>query len=491
MTPAHFFSSRWGLVLAGLGMAVGTGNLWRFPRIVAQNGGGAFLIPWLIFLFAWSIPLLVTEFGMGRRARRGPIGAFAGLVGERTAWMGGFVVVTSVMIMFYYSVVTGWTLKYVFAASSGALTEVDTAGYWNEYSASIWQPVMFHIVSIVTAGAIVSRGVVGGIERANRVLIPALFVLLLIAVARALTLPGASRGLAFLFVPDFSALMNYRTWLEALTQSAWSTGAGWGLILGYAIYVRESEDVVTNAVTIGLGNNLASILAAMAILPAAFAILPVDEAREAMAAGNTGLTFIWIPQLFARMPAGGLFLPLFFLALFCAALSSLIAMVELAARALIDSGLSRGAAVRLVVAVVIVAGLPSAVSLQVFENQDWVWGLALMVSGLFIAVAAIGYGVDPFRRELVNTHIGGRRAGRRYAWVLKYFVPVEFAVMFGWWMYQAATVYDPEGWWNPIRVYSVGTCLAQWGIALAVLMMFNARLAAGSQGQISGVALDG
>lgn len=478
MKTSDFFTSRWGIVLAGLGMAVGTGNLWRFPRIAAQNGGGAFLVPWLLFLFAWSIPLLIAEFGLGRGARRGPVGAFAKLTGGRTAWMGGFVAVTSVMIMFYYSVVTGWMLKYFVTALGGGLGAADPAAYWDAYSTSVWQPVLFHVAAVSGAGLVVARGVTGGIERANRILIPLLFVLLLAAVARAVTLPGAGEGLAWLFTPDLGALANHRTWLEALTQSAWSTGAGWGLILCYAVYVREREDVVTSAATIGLGNNAASLLAAMAILPAAFAILPAGEAAEALAASNTGLTFVWIPQVFARMPAGGLFLPLFFLAMFCAALSSLIAMVELGTRVLIDAGADRARAVRLVVGAAVVCGAPSAVSMAVFENQDWVWGLALMVSGLFIAVAAIRYGVDGFRDDFVNTHAGGRRAGRLWGWILKYLVPVEFAAMFGWWMYQAAAVYDPEGWWNPLRVYSVGTCVMQWGVALAVLGAFNRRLAA-------------
>ena len=477
MKTSDFFSSRWGVVVAGIGMAVGAGNLWRFPRIVAENGGGAFLIPWLLFLFMWSIPLLIAECALGRTARRGPIGAFSSLVGRRSAWMGGFVVVVTVMIMFYYSVVTGWALKYVVAALTGELAGADTAAYWETYSTSIWQPVLFHVVAISAAGFVVVRGVAGGIERANRILIPTLFVLLLLAVARAVTLPGASRGLAYLFIPDFALLADYRTWLQALTQSAWSTGAGWGLLLSYAVYVRRGEDVVTSAAAIGIGNNVASLLAGMAVLPAAFAILPAAEALEAMAAGNTGLSFIWIPQVFERMPAGTVFLPIFFLALFCAALSSLIAMVELAARVFMDAGLPRARAVLLVVAAAVVCGLPSAVSLQVFENQDWVWGLGLMISGLFMAVAVVQYGADRFRRELVDVQPGGWRAGPIWAWVLKWLIPVEFAVMFGWWMHQAAMVYDPEGWWNPLRVYSVGTCVVQWGIALAMLKIFNRRLA--------------
>ena len=472
------FSSRWGLILAGLGMAVGTGNMWRFPRIAAQNGGAAFLIPWFIFLFTWSLPLLIAEFGMGRGSRRGVVGAFASLIGRRFAWMGGFVAVTSVMILFYYSVVTGWTLKYVLASAGGQLDGVDAAQYWTAYSASVWQPLGFHVAAVLIGAFIISHGVVA--ERANKVLIPLLLGLLIAAVVRSVTLPGADRGLGFLFNPDLSRLGSYRTWLEALTQSAWSTGAGWGLILTYAIYMRRDEDVVVNATAIGLGNNTASVLAGMAIVPTAFAILSENQALEAMAAGNTGLTFIWMPQLFARMPAGGLFLPLFFLALFCAALSSLIAMIELATRVLMDGGMPRARAVRWVAGATIVGGAPSAVSLTVFENQDWVWGLALMLSGLFVALGATRFGVRRFREELVNTSGNELNLGRGYDWLLTYLVPFEFAVMFAWWIYQAVAVIDPAGWWSPIRTFSLGTCLLQWGLALVLLVAFNRRLATAS-----------
>ena len=480
MAAPDRFSSRWGLILAGLGMAVGTGNLWRFPRIAAENGGAAFLIPWLLFLFLWSLPLLIAEFGLGRGSRRGVIGAFAELAGRRWAWMGGFVGVTSVMILFYYSVVTGWTLKYFTATVLGSLPGSVAEEYWNGYSTSVWQPVAFQIAAVLMAAAVIARGVVKGIERANRVLIPMLFVLLLVAVARSVTLPGAGRGLGFLFNPDLSLLASHRTWLEALTQSAWSTGAGWGLILTYAVYVKRDEDVVLNSAAIGLGNNTASLLAGMAIVPTAFAILSENEALAAMAAGNTGLTFIWIPQLFERVPAGGLFLPLFFLALFCAALSSLIAMFELASRILMDTGMPRRRAIRWVAGAVVAGGAPSAASMAVFDNQDWVWGLALMISGLFIALAVRQIGVERFRRELVDVSDGHLRAGRAWEWLVTWLLPVEFLAMFAWWTYQAVAVFDPAGWWNPLRVSSLGTCLLQWGVALALLLAFNRRIAAAS-----------
>jgi neurotransmitter:Na+ symporter, NSS family len=322
--------------------------------------------------------------------------------------------------------------------------------------------------------------VVRGIERANRVLIPALFFLLIVAAVRSVTLPGAERGLEFLFNPDLTPLGSYRTWLEALTQSAWSTGAGWGLIMTYGVYLRKEDDIVLNSATIGFGDNSASLLAGMAVVPVAFSVLPAVAAMDAMQAGNTGLMFIWIPQLFDRIPGGMLFLPLFFLALFCAALSSLIAMIELATRILMDAGWTRGRAVPVVAGAVIVCGLPSAVSLTVFEKQDWVWGLALMISGLFIATAASRSGLDRFRAQMIEGHPGTLRAGWLYAFTLKYLVPVEFALMFGWWIYQAATVYDPEGWWHPLHTFSVGTCLVQWGLALGLLLAFNRRIAAAS-----------
>ncbi|HJO37224.1 MAG: sodium-dependent transporter [Vicinamibacterales bacterium] len=480
MSSRETFSSRWGLILAGLGMAVGTGNLWRFPRIAAQNGGAAFLIPWFIFLFVWSLPLIIAEFGIGRGARRGVVGAFSSLIGGRFAWMGGFIAVTTVMILFYYSVVTGWALKYFLLSATGGLAGQAPEAYWDAYSTSIWQPIGFHLAAVGIGAAIILRGVVSGIERANRVLIPVLFALLIVAVARSVTLPGAHRGLEFLFNPDLSTLTSYRTWLEALTQSAWSTGAGWGMILTYATYMRKNDDVVLNATTIGFGDNSASLLAGMAVVPTAFAILSTEEAMTVMASSNYGLTFIWIPQLFERVPGGAIFLPLFFLALFSAALSSLIAMIELATRILIDGGMVRRRAVRLVAGAVAVCGIPSAVNVSILENQDWVWGIALMISGLFISIAATQYGQERFRTELVNVPGNDFNLGRLYSWVLKYLVPAEFVAMFAWWMYQAATVYDPDGWWNPTHTFSVGTCLVQWGLAFVLLISFNKRMARAS-----------
>ena len=273
-TRGELFSSRWALILAALGMAIGTGNIWRFPRVAAENGGGAFLIPWLLFLFLWSIPLLMVEFAMGKTARRGVLGAFGKVVGGRYIWMGCFVAFCTSAIMFYYSVVTGWAFKYAAGSITGSLWGSDGKAYWEGFLASDWQPILFHGLAVAGTAWIVSRGVVRGIERANRILIPALLLLLFIMAGRVLTLPGAGSGLEFLFRPDFQKLADYEVWLAALSQSAWSTGAGWGLLLTYAAYMKSREDITVNAFLCGLGNNSASLLAAIVILPTVFALVP-------------------------------------------------------------------------------------------------------------------------------------------------------------------------------------------------------------------------
>jgi len=497
----ELFSSRWALLLTTLGMAVGTGNIWRFPRIISKCGGGAFLIPWLLFLFAWSIPLLVLELGMGRTSRRGCVGAFAHFAGPKMGFLGTFVAFCCTAIMFYYAVVAGWCLKYLLAGARGDLRGVagDAAERVFLDFANSPEPVIYQVLAMGVAGVVVLGGVVRGIERANKVLIPALFVLLLLALVRSLSLPGAGAGLSFLFTVDWALLGDAHTWIEALCQSAWSTGAGWGLMLTYGVYVSRKEQVVSNAVITGLGNNAASVIAAMAIIPAVFALAPMAVSPERLAelggvegfltAGgpaSTGLTFIWIPALFEKMPLGGLFTALFFLTLFFAALSSLIAMVELASRVLIDMGVKRKAAVMVVVGTAIVLGIPSAVNLEIFQNQDWAWGLGLMVSGLFVALAVVRYGPARFRRDALSEREAGLLGRFFDRWIL-FAIPAQFLIMLGWWFSQSVS-WDPDGWWNPMGTFTVGTCLAQWAVALGAFVALNRWLVKRSKGAEGGGA---
>ncbi len=472
------------MLLSVLGIAVGTGNIWRFPRIAAQNSGdagaGAFLLAWFIFLFVWSIPLIIAEYALGRKGRMGVVGTFMKTAGDRFAWMGAFVGLVATAIMFYYSVVAGWCIYYFFSMIVNPLpvTTDSAQAIWDGFQSGGF-PVIFHGMAITLAMLAVWKGV-KSIERVNKVLIPALLVIVLISLGRTVTLDGAGEGIAFLFTPDWSTLMRPRIWLEALTQNAWDTGAGWGLILTYGAYMQSKHGVVKNAFITGIGNNLVSLAAAVTIFGTVFAILGSEMSRpevleimKSSGPASTGLTFIWMPQLFAKMPAGGPLAMLFFLGLSFAAFSSLISMIELATRVFVDSGLVRPRAILFVGAAGFAFGIPSAINLDFLGNQDFVWGVALMISGAFVAFAVIRYGAAKFRHEVIDGLPGDWNVTRGWDVLITVLVPLQAVVLLGWWLYQSATVYAPDSWYNPFDYYSVMTCLAQWGTAIVVLVMLN------------------
>jgi NSS family neurotransmitter:Na+ symporter len=460
------------MLLAMLGMAVGTGNIWRFPRIAATNGGGSFLIAWVVFLIAWSVPLLILEFAIGKGTRRGPIGAFVKTLGPGFAWMGAWVALVATMIMFYYSVVMGWTIRFFVGTLTGAVPGATPSAFWDGFH-STWGAVVTHVVAMSLSLFVVSRGV-KGIETAAKVLIPSLVVLVIVLAVRAVTLPGAEAGLAFLFTPDWAALGNYEIWIQALTQNAWDTGAGWGLVVTYAVYMRTREDTALNAFVVGFGNNSMSLLAGIMVLCTVFSVMP-GAAGEIVGAGNEGLTFIWVPELFSLIPGGRFFQALFFLALVFAAWTSLVSMIELAARALRDQGMSRGRAIAIVGAAGILFGIPSALRIEIFQNQDWVWGVGLMVSGFFFAFAVLRYGVTKWRQTFINHEDSDVHIGAWWDWAIR-LVALEAVVLAGWWLWSARGA-DFAATWTLFSPYNVGSVLIQFGIALAILLFLNRRIA--------------
>lgn len=470
------------MILSVLGIAVGTGNIWRFPRIAAQNGGdegaGAFLIAWISCLFLFSIPLIIAEYGIGRNGRKGVIGSFVKLVGKKFAWMGSFIGFVATAIMFYYSVVAGWCLYYLIESLTTALpADMQQAeAVWYGFQGSAL-PSLFHALMMGLGGFIVVKGI-ASIERINKILIPSLLLVVVISLVRAVMLPGSMQGIEYLFTPDWSTLSQPSIWLEALTQNAWDTGAAWGLILTYAAYMRTKDDITISAFQTGIGNNIVSLLAAATIFSTVFGTLgstmsngEILEIMKTSGPASTGLTFMWMPQLFNEMPGGQIFAILFFLGLTFAAFSSLISMIELASRVFVDMGVTRKKAAIGVCIAGFAFGMPSAISTDILANQDFVWGVGLLVSGAFMSFAIIKYGPDKFRNEVVNNEERKYTLGKWWEVVIKYVVPVEVISLLIWWMYLSATAYTPETWYNPLSLYSVATVLVQWGIAMGPLYL--------------------
>jgi neurotransmitter:Na+ symporter, NSS family len=482
------FSSRFGLILSAIGVAVGTGNIWRFPRIAAQNAGeggsgaGAFLIAWVVFLFMWSIPLIIAEYAIGKKYRGGVVKSFIGGLGKKLTWVGSFVAFVPCAITFFYTVVVGWCIYYFVYVLFNPLPVSYEASLaiWESYQGS-YLPIVTFIAAIGFGALAIWKGI-GSIEKVNKILIPSLLFIVLISVIRAVTLPGAEIGLGYLFRADLSQLGNPKVWLDALTQNAWDTGAGWGLFLTYAAYMKSEHGTVRNAFITGIGNNTVSILSGIMIFGTVFAILRTDmgmsdpeilEVMKTSGPASTGLTFIWMPQLFQRMFGGGILAILFFLGLTFAGFTSLIAQLELPTRVFVDTGLKRKTAILMVCLMTFIFGLPSARNLHFLSNQDFVWGVALMISGALIAFLIIKQGTENIRTE-INSVATDSSVGRWWSMIMKYFIPIAALVLLVWWLAQS---FVPGEWYNPFSEFSFMSCIFQWSIVAILLIIFNKKIA--------------
>lgn len=480
------FKSRIGMLLCALGVAVGTGNIWRFPRIVAQsgdeNGAGAFLIAWIIFLFLWSIPLIIAEYALGKKYRKSVIGSFASAMGSKFSWMGGFVSLVTVLISFFYAVIVGWCIFYFgyFLINPLPQTTEQAIAIWEKLSSSNWA-YLSHFIAVGGGILAIWKGI-SSIEKVNKVLIPTLLIIIFLSVIRSLFLPSSIDGISYIFNFDFSLLAKSETWLNALTQNAWDTGAGWGLFMAYAVYMKKEEKIVKNAALTAMGNNFISLLAAIMIFGTVFSVLSTEmnmnkheilEIIKTSGPASTGLTFIWLPQLFNKMFMGSTLAVFFFLGLMFAGFSSLIAMLELPTRVFIESGISRKKSLSIVFFISLLLGIPSVTNINFLLNQDFVWGIGLIISGAFVAFATMKHGLEKLLEEEIASIQTDLNPGKLWIFTIKYLVPFAAFVLLLWWLGLSVTQFSKEQWFNPFDTYSLMTCLVQWGIALIILIIFN------------------
>ena len=506
------FSGRMGLIFASIGAAIGTGNIWRFPRMVGANGGGTFLIPWLIFLFAWSIPLVIAEYAMGKRSRTGTIGTFRIFAGKKFAWMGLWTAWISTAIGFYYAVVAGWTIKYFQLGVTGALNGegVDTTEVWNAFLKSPDQVIFFQFLVIALTLVAILKGA-KAIEKVNVYLMVSLFALLFLTLFLSLWMDlsdGSLDGAMFMFTVDWNMLSEPEVWINGLSQSAWSCSAGMGMCITYAVYMSKDEDTVLNAFTMGLANNSISIIAGLAVLSAIFAVS--DDPLATVTGGSSAITFIALPTIFAQAPGGNIgplfMMAGFFLALSFAAMTSMISTVELCVRNFVDHGYDRKTSVFITGAAIFIFGIPSAVMWvkldsagvafpEFLEVQDHIWGYGLMFSGLFIAFTIWQYGykkwqadvasglADPgfrgylttgvpaFRNDFINTGDNDLYVNRIWDILMYIAFPLLFIVLMG--SYFADMVANTDDVWNPSNPHGLGIILMFWGVVGGLFIGFN------------------
>lgn len=385
------WTSRIGFILAAAGSAVGLGNVWRFPYVAGENGGGAFLIVYLAIVFTLGISIMTAELVIGRAAQRNPVGACRALGGRAWAGLGYLGILAGFLILSFYTVIAGWTLSYAWKMATGVLATADSADTFTGFVADPAQTIPPAAAFMGLTIAVVLGGVKGGIERANLVLMPLLFAILVALAARAVTLPGAAAGLSFYLSPNFSNF-GIKTLTEALGQAFFSLSIGLGAMITYGSYLDRSQNIPRAAGWVVGLDTLAAILAGFAILPAVFAAGLSPQA-------GPGLAFVILPTVFATMPLGTVFGSLFFVLLAIAALTSSISLLEPLVAYFIDEHGSHRAGITIAVGLAaFLLSVPSSLSLgpwagytlfgkAVLDLLDALTaGIMLPAGGLLIAV---------------------------------------------------------------------------------------------------------
>ncbi|NYH55283.1 MULTISPECIES: sodium-dependent transporter [Nocardiopsis] len=370
------WGTRAGFLMAAIGSAVGLGNIWRFPYIAYENGGGAFLVPYLIALITAGVPLLILEYSIGHRYRSSAPLSYRRIARPAEA-IGWWQVAICFVIAIYYGAIIAWSCAYLVFSVRESWGEDPNAFFFNEYLQMSEAPgaisgyvsgVALPLIGVwAVVLLILALGVRNGIEKANKIFIPLLVVLFLVLVVQALTLDGAAQGLNALFTPDWSAMLNGSVWVAAYGQIFFSLSIGFAIMVTYASYLRRRTDLTGTAITAGFANSSFELLAGIGVFAAlGFMATTAGTGVDEVATSGIGLAFVAFPQIISTLPFGGaLFGVLFFGSLTIAGISSLISIVEVNISAVRDrTGLGR------VPAVLLVGGLTALVSILLFPTPQ-------------------------------------------------------------------------------------------------------------------------
>ena len=434
------FTSSFGVIAAAAGSAIGLGNIWKFPYITGEYGGAAFLFVYLAFILAIGLPVMLSELIIGRKSRKNAFGAFKKLA-PNSVWkyIGSFGVGAAFLILSFYGVVAGWSIKYFILSIKRAFVGMEPAAIQNmfeHFHTAPAEPLVYQLFFMLLTGLVVIIGVQKGIERFSKILMPILLGIIIILDIRAVTLEGAGEGLRFLFQPDFSKLSKDAV-LNALGHAFFSLSLGMGTLITYGSYVSKKNNLMHTAIQVTVADTVIAILAGIAIIPAVFAFGIEPSA-------GPGLIFITLPNVFMQMPGGILFSIMFFILLTIAALTSGISILEVVVAYFSEElKMNRKTATIIATAMISLLGIICSLSLgiysdiiifnrNIFDLLDHISAnILLPIGGMFIALF-IGWSFGKFKvmREMAQ---GGKLIGwflQAFIILVKFIAPLAIFIVF-------------------------------------------------------------
>ncbi len=425
------WGSRVGFILAAAGSAVGLGNIWRFPYTAGKNGGAAFIFIYFLAVIFIGFPLMCTEVALGRRTRKNPVGAFSAIAPSKFwRFLGMIIVLVAAFILSYYSVIGGWSLAYMTkSVINGFKPGVDYENLFVGHISQVWQPIIWHGLFMILTLVIIDSGVIKGIQRWSKILMPSLFFLLLIMAIRSLTLPGSVGGVEFFLKPDFSQI-SFSTVQAAISQAFYSLSIGMGPLITYGSYLSKNNSIPDNVAWVAGMDTLVAIIAGFAVFPAVFAMGYAPDA-------GAGLAFITLPAVFSQMPGGSIFGFIFFLLLSVAALTSAMSLLEVVVAWLIDEkGWNRRTASIGLGVIIFLLGLPATLGysnlahirfldMDLLDTYDFITNnMVLPVTGLLTCLfAAYVWKVEKVTEE-INTPKGKLTFGSLYRVLITIIIPI-------------------------------------------------------------------
>ena len=427
------FASRFGALMTIVGVALGLGNVWRFPYMVGKFGGAAFVLVYVVISVVIGVPALMAEFALGRLTRRGPVGAFAGGGLPFGRFVGWFLFVVVVAATGYYTAVIGWVLYYAVGQAvaivrpsfdAAAILPPDTGFDARSFALQL----LCTGLVIVTCAVVVHRGLRAGIERASKVIVPALLVVILVLLVRSVTLPGAMAGVRWYILKVRFADLNASVLVAALGHAIFSLSLGGTFMVVYGSYVGASESLARPALWTVFGDTVSSLLAGFAVIPAVFAL-------GLQPTSGPGLIFSTLPKVFAAIPLGRAFGVLFFAGLFGAGYLSDVGAFEVLVAGLTDNtGMSRGRAVVVMSVAAFLLAIPPTINNSIFVPWDLTFGSGMQTLGALVAVLTVGWCVS---RSTALRELGPDGERPAPAWLyywIRFGIPLAILAAGVWWL---------------------------------------------------------